>query len=505
MKPAEVGHLTEQIRLLASFRHENIVKIYGTGRKDNFLNIFMEYLPGGSVTHLVRKEGPLDEQTTSEYTRQMLKGLEYLHGENVVHRDVKGLNVLLTADQKVVKLIDFELTKQLGEMTRSMTTAGRGTTYYMAPEIAAQDYYGTQSDIWSLACTVVEMQTGYPPYYGVAEPAAHYKIASGEPPSYRLPDNSSGKVQKFLSRCFQYDRKKRPTASELLRDPFIDDQTPETDGEHDLREKFMSYRFKIDTKLSGLLAHLYSKGLIEWAEKEDLEEVSSSCRRNERLVSILSHKSIDQLLEQFEEALRATGQGHTVNSDYAVNYDHLDILRRKYAFLRGYMDSRNCGLLDNLYNKLILEPGEMEYVESADMFNCRNERLLSILHHKSFRQFQLFLSALEETGQQHLVDNEPPVITLEPVDQNVVTDENCQFIVEIKANPEPTIHWYYYDDRSFETGATEKVSSHTYRSTLLVKKVTMKDAGLYSVRAFNSAGEVRSVRARLCVTAGIRM
>lgn len=105
----------------------------------------------------------MDGRTISHYTRQILRGLDYLHSKGIVHRDIKGANIMVTS-RGVVKLIDFgSAKKHVGELSQDIHSV-RGTPYWMAPEVICGLGYGRKSDIWSLGCTVLEMATTKPPW-----------------------------------------------------------------------------------------------------------------------------------------------------------------------------------------------------------------------------------------------------------------------------------------------------------------------------------------------------
>ena len=121
---------------------------------------------GGSLASRIKKLGSLPERTIQSYTFQLLDSLKYIHAKNIVHRDIKGQNILVTRDDQI-KLIDFGCGKRL---RRSMHNADalktmRGTPYWMSPEVITGNGHGIKSDIWSLACTVFEMLSGHPPWF----------------------------------------------------------------------------------------------------------------------------------------------------------------------------------------------------------------------------------------------------------------------------------------------------------------------------------------------------
>jgi len=218
MKEA-VEQLECEVKLLGTLNHPNIVKYVGTLREAKRLYIFLEYVPGGSIASLIQRFGPLVESVIRVYTRQILKGLAYLHASRTVHRDIKGANLLVEKNGRI-KLADFGMAKQMVEHM-SFTRSFKGSAFWMAPEVIRQRGHGVAADIWSVGCTVLEMATGQPPWSQCStQVQAIFKIASSaELPT--IPETLSPQAAEFILLCLQRDPTARPTADDLLNHPFV--------------------------------------------------------------------------------------------------------------------------------------------------------------------------------------------------------------------------------------------------------------------------------------------
>ncbi|XP_036713095.1 mitogen-activated protein kinase kinase kinase 2 isoform X2 [Balaenoptera musculus] len=174
----------------------------------------------GSIKDQLKAYGALTENVTRKYTRQILEGVHYLHSNMIVHRDIKGANILRDSTGNV-KLGDFGASKRLQTICLSGTgmKSVTGTPYWMSPEVISGEGYGRKADIWSVGCTVVEMLTEKPPWAEFEAMAAIFKIAT-QPTNPKLPPHVSDHTRDFLKRIF-VEAKLRPSADELLRHMFV--------------------------------------------------------------------------------------------------------------------------------------------------------------------------------------------------------------------------------------------------------------------------------------------
>ena len=238
--PFDLQDMLKEIYVMQECDSPHIVKYYGTYFKGSDLWIVMEFCGAGSILDIMKLRGRaasngsnrpqvktfLEEEIATIF-RGTLKGLEYLHQNKKIHRDIKAGNILLTFEGNA-KLADFGVAAQLNNTIAKRFTS-IGTPLWMAPEVIQEIGYDCVADIWSLGITALEMAEGKVPYMEMHPVRAMFKIPDNPPPTFSHPDTWSSEFIEFVSKCLVKSPHKRATASDLLNDEFIQKMSKTSD------------------------------------------------------------------------------------------------------------------------------------------------------------------------------------------------------------------------------------------------------------------------------------
>ncbi|XP_016087396.1 TRAF2 and NCK-interacting protein kinase-like isoform X3 [Sinocyclocheilus grahami] len=417
----EEEEIKAEINMLKKYsHHRNIATYYGAFIKknppgvDDQLWLVMEFCGAGSVTDLIKntKGNSLREDWTAYISREILRGLTHLHHHKVIHRDIKGQNVLLTENAEV-KLVDFGVSAQL-DRTVSRRNTFIGTPYWMAPEVIACDEnpdatYDYKSDLWSLGITAIEMAEGAPPLCDMHPMRALFLIPRN--PAPRLKSKKwSKKFQSFIESCLVKNHNQRPSTEQLLKHPFIRDLPNERQIRIQLKDHIDRTKKKRGER--DETEYEYS-GSEEEEEEHEMGEPSSiinipgesTLRRDFLRLQLANKERSEALRRQQLEQQQNEGHKHQLLAERQKRIEEQKEQRRRLEeeYIRRQLEEEQ-RQLEILQQQLLQEQALLlEYKRKQLEEQRQAERLQRQLH-----QERAYLVSLHQQQQQQQQQDSRP-------------------------------------------------------------------------------------------------